>query len=69
MSKPIVALAKSKSGRNEVYYDLIKRVIMSREELVARIQSGAYRGYSVKIIGGVETPVSRRDGKRINNIG
>lgn len=28
-----------------------------------------YRGYSVKLIRGVETPVSKRDGRRINNIG
>jgi hypothetical protein len=69
MSKPIVALAKSKTGRNELYYDLLKRVAMNREELVSLIHSGVYAGYSVKIIRGVETPVSKRDGKRINNIG
>lgn len=69
MSKPIVALMKSKTGRNEIYYDLLKRVVMGREELVSLIQSGGYPGYSVKLIRGVETPVSKRDGKRINNIG
>ena len=69
MAKPIVAVAKTRSGRNELYYDLLKRVAMSREELVTLIRSGAYVGYSVKLIRGVETPVSKRDGKRINNIG
>ncbi len=42
---------------------------MSREEFVALIQEGEYPGYSVKLIHGVETPVSKRDGRRINNIG
>lgn len=69
MSKPIIALAKSETGRNELYYDLLKRVAFTREELVALIDSGAYVGYSVKLIRGIETPVSKRDGKRVNNIG
>ncbi len=42
---------------------------LTRDELVALIQAGEYPGYSVKVIRGVETPVSKRDGKRINNIG
>jgi hypothetical protein len=69
ISKPIIALTKSTSGRNETYFDLIKRTVLTREELVALIDAGKYRGYSVKLIRGVETPVSKRDGKRINNIG
>lgn len=69
MAKPIVALTKSESGRNETYYDLLKKTVMTREELVALILSGSYPGYSVKLIRGLETPVSKRDGKRINNIG
>lgn len=69
ISKPIIALKKSVTGRNEIYYDLLKRVTLTREELVALIHSGMYVGYSVKLIRGIETPVSKRDGKRINNIG
>lgn len=69
MTKPIVAIRKSKKGRNEIYYDLIKKAVLTREELVGLIQQGEYKGYSVKLIRGVETPVSKRDGKRINNIG
>ncbi|MBU6154686.1 MAG: hypothetical protein KGP28_10325 [Bdellovibrionales bacterium] len=69
MAKPIIALQKSKSGRVEMYFDLLKRVSMTREELVSSIQSGAYSGYSIKIIRGVETPVSKHDGKTGNNIG
>ncbi len=69
LAKPIVALTKSGSGRNETYYDLMKKTVMSREEFVALIHAGEYPGYSVKLIRGAETPVSKRDGRRINNIG
>ncbi len=69
MTKPIIALTKSETGRNETYYDLLRRSVMTRDELVARILAGNYRGYSIKVIRGIETPVSKRDGKRINNIG
>ncbi len=69
LSKPIVAISKSKSGRNEVFYDIEKQVVLTREDLVAKIEIGLYPGYSVKIIRGIETPVSKRDGRITNNIG
>lgn len=69
LSKPIVAVQKSPTGRNLTYFDIIKRVTMTREELVALIRAGEYSGYSVKLIRGLETPVSKRDGKPLNNIG
>jgi hypothetical protein len=69
MSKPIIAIAKSKSGRNSLYFDLLKRIALTREDLVALIRAGEYSGYSVKLIRGLETPVSKRDGKPLNNIG
>lgn len=69
MSKPIIALTESETGRNETYYDLLRREVMTREELVTLIRAGKYPDYSVKQTRGVETPVSKRDGKRINNIG
>lgn len=69
LSKPVISLSKSESGRNETYFDLQKGSAMTRMEFVALIQAGEYPGYSVKMIHGVETPVSKRDGRRINNIG
>lgn len=69
LSKPVVALSKAPSGRNQTFFDLQKRIVLSREELVASIRAGKYRGYPVKLIRGVETPVSKQDGRRINNIG
>jgi hypothetical protein len=69
LSKPIVSVFKSKTGCNQTFYDIQKKIEFTREELVAQIQAGAYPGYSVKIIRGIETPVSKRDGRITNNIG
>lgn len=69
LSKPIVAVSKSRSGRNEIFYDIEKQVVLSRENLVVEIAMGHYPGYSIKIIRGIETPVSKRDGRITNNIG
>lgn len=48
ISKPIIALSKSPSGRNQTFYDLQKNFMLSREQLVAQIKAGRYRGYSIK---------------------
>lgn len=69
LSKPVISVSKSPTGRNEIYFDLQKRSVMTRTEFVALIEAGEYRGYSTKLIRGVETPVSKRDGRRTNNIG
>lgn len=69
LAKPIVSVGKSKSGRNEIFYDIEQQVVLSREDLVAKIEMGLYPGYSVKIIRGIETPVSKRDRRTTNNIG
>jgi hypothetical protein len=67
--RPVISLSKSESGRNERFYDLLTRSVMNRIEFVALIKAGKYRGYSIKLIGGVETPVSKHDNRRSNNIG
>jgi hypothetical protein len=69
LSRPIIAVSETETGRNETYYDILKRRYMSREELLASIRDGSYPGYSIKVIRGIDTPVSKRDRKRINNIG
>jgi hypothetical protein len=69
ISKPVIALSQSSTGRNQTYYDLQKRTVMTLNEFVALIGSGIYpAGYSVKQIKGIETPVSKRDQKKKNNI-
>ncbi|MBT3235097.1 MAG: hypothetical protein HN353_04035 [Bdellovibrionales bacterium] len=67
-SKPVIVLKEGEKGRNEVFFDLIKNIMLSREEFVASIESGDYPAYSVKIINGLPTPVSKPDGRETNNL-
>lgn len=67
-SKPVVVLKEDKNGRNEVFFDLVKSIMFSREEFVAAIESGAYPAYTVKMINGLPTPVSKPDGRETNNL-
>ena len=69
LSRPIISASKSHTGRNQTFYDLEKGIVLTRVQLVALINEGKYRGYTVKMIRGIETPVSRRDGRITNNIG
>jgi hypothetical protein len=67
-SKPIIVLKEGEKGRNEVFFDLIKNIMLSREEFIASIKSGNYPAYSVKLINGLPTPVSKPDGRVTNNL-
>ena len=66
--KPVVVLKENKKGRNEVFLDLIKNIMFSRDEFVAAIKSGEYPAYTVKMINGLPTPVSKPDGTDSNNL-
>ena len=67
-SKPIVVLKEDKNGRNELFFDLVKNVPLTREEFVAAVEAGNYPAYTVKIIHGIATPVSNPDGRQTNNL-
>jgi hypothetical protein len=68
-NKPIIVLDESRTGRNEVFYDVAQKKSLSRSELVSAISSGRYSGYSLRNINGLETPVSKTDGQELNNLG
>ena len=68
-SRPVVVLLENEKGRNDVFYDVIKKQVYSRYEFVTKIQTGEYPGYTVKTINGIETPVSKPDGRGTNNLG
>ena len=58
-------------ARNEAYelfFDLVKNLMLSREEFVAAIEAGDYPAYTVKMIKGTPTPVSNPDGRTTNNL-
>lgn len=67
-SKPVVVLKEDGQGRNELFFDLIKLRTMTSDDFIARIHLGEYPGYSIKVIHGLPTPVSKPDGRRINNL-
>jgi len=67
-SKPVVVLKEDKNGRNELFFDLVKNLMFSREEFVAAIEAGNYPAYTVKMIKGLPTPVSNPDGRETNNL-
>ena len=67
-SKPVIVLQEDKSGRNELFFDLVKNTMLSREKFVAAIKSGHYPSYTIKIINDLPTPVSKPDSRKTNNL-
>lgn len=67
-SKSVVVLKEDESGRNEIFFDLAKNIMLSREEFVAAIKAGSYPGYTIKMIKGISTPVSKPDNRETNNL-
>ena len=68
-NKPVIVLKETSGGRNIRFADQLNGRLMDREEFVALIESGAYKGYTVKEINNISTPVSIPDGKEDNNLG
>ncbi|MBE6102307.1 MAG: hypothetical protein E7200_09455 [Selenomonas ruminantium] len=67
--KRVTVTKESPTGRNEEFHDNYTGQNMSREEFVSKINAGVYSNYTVKNINGVDTPVSKPDGKKGNNLG
>ena len=68
-SKPVIVLRESDTGRNEEFFDTIKKLPMNREEFVTKINAGEYPGYRVASINGTLTPISKGDNDEGNNLG
>lgn len=68
-NKSIIVLDETRTGRNEVFYDVAQKKTLSKLELVSAIHSGQYPGYSIRNINGIDTPVSKSDGTELNNLG
>jgi hypothetical protein len=68
-SKPIVAIKEDKNGRNELFFDIVKKQVFTLAEFLEQIDAGEYPGYVVKDVRGKPTPVSKPDKRRTNNIG
>ena len=65
----VIVVQESKKGKNRIFYDLNKKEIMKKDEFVTSIKNGDYPNYELRTIHGEETPVSKKDGVSINNLG
>ena len=64
-------MKENDTGRNILFQNTRNHEIMTRTEFVSRIKnpnSSYHKDYMVKVINGVETPVSRPDKYTRNNI-
>lgn len=71
MAKQRVEVIKeSETGRNEKFRDNKTGKKMSRQKFVSDIKKGVYdEDYYVRKQNGIETPVSKPDGTKKNNLG
>ena len=68
-NKPIIVLQESETGRNEIFFNMLSKEIMTSDEFIAKIGTNEYPGYQVKMINEVPIPVSIADGNKGNNLG
>lgn len=68
MRKRISVIDETKTGRNTKFHDNYKNTNMDREAFVKAIKNGKYPKYDVKVINEIETPVSKPDKSKNNNL-
>lgn len=61
--------AEDKNGRNILFFDVVKKIMLTSDEFIMQIQKGIYSSYTVKNINGVLTPLSNPDNRSTNNLG
>ena len=69
--KRVKAIQHTPTGRNTKFKNMGNNEIMTRKEFVNRIKntnSNYHKNYTVKKINGVETPVSKPDKSKNNNL-
>lgn len=69
MAGRIKVVRESETGRNATFKGTRTGGLMSRAQLVRRIEHGEYARYHVREIDGVKTPVSNPDSSERNNLG
>lgn len=68
-SRPLIVLDEDENGRNILFLNTLSGEVLSREETVQKIHRGELPDYTVKMITGIETPVSKPDSRKKNNLG
>lgn len=65
----VKVIQENDSGRNERFKDCTNGNEMTRKQFLKEIKKGNYEEYYVRKINGLDTPVSKPDGKENNNLG
>lgn len=68
-NRRVKVIKENDSGRNERFKDCTNGNEMTRNQFVKEIKKGNYEEYYVRKINGLDTPVSKPDGKENNNLG
>lgn len=66
--KRIDVTSENKTGRNKKFHDNYDNIDMTRNKFVEKIKKGDYPKYHVRIINGIETPISNPDIRADNNL-
>ncbi len=65
----VIVLDENKNGKNRIFYDLDKKLVMKKSEFVNFIKNGNYPNYELRKKSGDEIPVSKKDIFPTNNLG
>lgn len=65
----IIVIKESKNGENLEFLDIVTGTVYSLYEFIQNIKKGLFPKYYIKRSKGKEVPVSKRDGKKLNNLG
>ncbi|MFN8369571.1 MAG: hypothetical protein U0T83_02975 [Bacteriovoracaceae bacterium] len=65
----VIVLDESKKGKNKIFFDLNKNLVMKKNEFVAFIKNGDYPNYEIRLVRGDNIPVSKKDPFTSNNLG
>lgn len=68
MAKRISVTNQSDSGRNIRFHDNYTGKNMTRPQFVKEIKSGNYDNYVVRKQNGLDTPMTKPDGSKNNNL-
>lgn len=65
----VIKIQENKSGANIEFLDVYKGIVLSKDDFIEAIRNGKYPNYSLKVVDGVEIPISKRDRFKFNNLG
>lgn len=68
-AKPVIVLQKNKTGCNEIFLDLSRKNLLTREQFIVDIQQGLYPGYKIMNRNKLLIPMSKQDKEIENNLG